>query len=135
MSLADQIAFARQNLERYFMTNIEMQRERAAFEKWATEQGWEIGIRYPDEHPTYGRYEEGAIQYMWAAWRTRAGQQVEPSSSAGEDIVDLLEARGDDLSKRAARHIRLKRQSADAWRQQALKAGRLSLESEERTGA
>lgn len=46
--------------------------ERAAFEKWAKEQGWEIGIRYPDEHPTYGRYEEGAIQYMWAAWRTRA---------------------------------------------------------------
>lgn len=59
-----------------------------------------------------------------------AGSAVEPTVPRGEDIVDLLEARGDELSKRAARHIRLKRQSADAWREQALKAGRLSLESE-----
>jgi hypothetical protein len=58
------------------MTVVSSSEERAAFEKWAAEQGWEIGIRYPDEHPTYGRYEEGAIQYMWAAWRTRAGRDA-----------------------------------------------------------
>lgn len=63
-------------------------------------------------------------------WSLGARIGHEPSSNAGEDIVDLLEARGDELSKRAARHIRLKRESADAWRRQALKAGRLSLESE-----